>query len=217
MRFAAPNSQSTRHRRSADCPSSYFMKSPPRQFTDAEARRRLEEFIAGIPTHSLGPRVTTTFLLVRHAAHDRVGCFLAGADRRRAARHRGPRAGPAARARLAGEGIGSIYASPRKRTQETAAAIAAASEVAEVATTEALDEGISATGRARLSTSSIPTRSGAMERDAKPRACRRAGRRCWTCNAGRWDLWRRLRSATARRRSPWSATRTSSKPWSVIF
>ncbi|RVI96024.1 inositol-3-phosphate synthase [Sinorhizobium medicae] len=28
-------------------PSSYFMKSPPQQFTDAEARRRLEEFIAG--------------------------------------------------------------------------------------------------------------------------------------------------------------------------
>jgi len=28
-------------------PSSYFMKSPPQQFNDAEARRRLEEFIAG--------------------------------------------------------------------------------------------------------------------------------------------------------------------------
>jgi myo-inositol-1-phosphate synthase len=28
-------------------PSSYFMKSPPRQFTDAEARLRTEEFIAG--------------------------------------------------------------------------------------------------------------------------------------------------------------------------
>ena len=28
-------------------PSSYFMKSPPRQFTDHEARRRVEEFIAG--------------------------------------------------------------------------------------------------------------------------------------------------------------------------
>ena len=29
-------------------PSSYFMKSPPRQFTDAEARQRTEDFIAGI-------------------------------------------------------------------------------------------------------------------------------------------------------------------------
>ena len=28
-------------------PSSYFMKSPPQQFTDAEARRRTESFIAG--------------------------------------------------------------------------------------------------------------------------------------------------------------------------
>jgi myo-inositol-1-phosphate synthase len=28
-------------------PSSYFMKSPPRQFTDEEARRRTESFIAG--------------------------------------------------------------------------------------------------------------------------------------------------------------------------
>ena len=28
-------------------PSSYFMKSPPQQFTDEEARRRTVEFIAG--------------------------------------------------------------------------------------------------------------------------------------------------------------------------
>jgi myo-inositol-1-phosphate synthase len=28
-------------------PSAYFMKSPPVQFTDDEARKRLEEFIAG--------------------------------------------------------------------------------------------------------------------------------------------------------------------------
>ena len=30
-------------------PSSWFMKSPPRQFTDAEARRRTEVFIRGEP------------------------------------------------------------------------------------------------------------------------------------------------------------------------
>ncbi|MDK1389171.1 inositol-3-phosphate synthase [Sinorhizobium sp. 8-89] len=35
-------------------PSSYFMKSPPQQFTDAEARRRLEEFIAGDADALLG-------------------------------------------------------------------------------------------------------------------------------------------------------------------
>jgi myo-inositol-1-phosphate synthase len=34
-------------------PSSYFMKSPPRQFTDAEARSRTLEFIAGGPSESL--------------------------------------------------------------------------------------------------------------------------------------------------------------------
>jgi myo-inositol-1-phosphate synthase len=31
-------------------PSSYFMKSPPRQFTDSEARQRLEKFIDGEQT-----------------------------------------------------------------------------------------------------------------------------------------------------------------------
>jgi myo-inositol-1-phosphate synthase len=34
-------------------PSSYFMKSPPQQFTDAEARRRTLEFIAGMPEEAL--------------------------------------------------------------------------------------------------------------------------------------------------------------------
>jgi myo-inositol-1-phosphate synthase len=28
-------------------PSSYFMKSPPRQFKDEAARRKVEDFIAG--------------------------------------------------------------------------------------------------------------------------------------------------------------------------
>jgi myo-inositol-1-phosphate synthase len=35
-------------------PSSYFMKSPPRQFTDAEARQRTEDFIAGMDEPMLG-------------------------------------------------------------------------------------------------------------------------------------------------------------------
>ena len=35
-------------------PSSYFMKSPPRQFTDAEARQRTEDFIAGADEPMLG-------------------------------------------------------------------------------------------------------------------------------------------------------------------
>jgi myo-inositol-1-phosphate synthase len=32
-----------------DGPSGYFMKSPPRQFTDSEARARTEAFIRGEP------------------------------------------------------------------------------------------------------------------------------------------------------------------------
>jgi myo-inositol-1-phosphate synthase len=35
-------------------PSSYFMKSPPQQFTDDEARRRTEQFVAGIDEPMLG-------------------------------------------------------------------------------------------------------------------------------------------------------------------
>ncbi|HZY67628.1 MAG TPA: inositol-3-phosphate synthase, partial [Devosia sp.] len=35
-------------------PSSYFMKSPPQQFTDEEARQRTERFIAGIDEPVLG-------------------------------------------------------------------------------------------------------------------------------------------------------------------
>jgi myo-inositol-1-phosphate synthase len=35
-------------------PSSYFMKSPPQQFTDDEARRRTQQFIAGIDEPVLG-------------------------------------------------------------------------------------------------------------------------------------------------------------------
>lgn len=35
-------------------PSSYFMKSPPQQFTDDEARRRTERFIAGVEEPVLG-------------------------------------------------------------------------------------------------------------------------------------------------------------------
>jgi myo-inositol-1-phosphate synthase len=32
-------------------PSSYFMKTPPQQFTDNEAREKTEAFIAGEATH----------------------------------------------------------------------------------------------------------------------------------------------------------------------
>jgi broad specificity phosphatase PhoE len=69
--------------------------------------------------------VSAVFYLVRHAAHDNVGSFLAG-------RTPGIRLGPDGLAqaerlgrRMTLERFDAIYASPRERTQETAAAIAA--------------------------------------------------------------------------------------------
>lgn len=68
--------------------------------------------------------MTTTFILVRHAAHDNVGGFLAG---RMAGVHLGS-AGLAQAERLAErlrrERVDAMQASPRDRTRETAAAIA---------------------------------------------------------------------------------------------
>jgi len=84
--------------------------------------------------------VTTTFFLVRHAAHDNVGGFLAG-------RTPGIVLGPAGLAqaerlgaRMSRETFAAIYASPRERTQQTAAAISSASGVGPVQTAEELDE-----------------------------------------------------------------------------
>jgi probable phosphoglycerate mutase len=83
--------------------------------------------------------MTTTFFLVRHAAHDNVGAFLAG---RAEGIHLGPegrsQAGRLAQ-RMRRERFESIHASPRERTQETANAIGEACGVA-VQTAPALDE-----------------------------------------------------------------------------
>ena len=84
--------------------------------------------------------MTTTFFLIRHAAHDDVGSYLAG-------RMAGVRLGPAGRAqasrlaeRMSGERFDAIYASPRERTLETASAIAVACEVGPVKLCDDLDE-----------------------------------------------------------------------------
>src|SRR3954466_14023653 len=84
--------------------------------------------------------MTTTFFLVRHAAHDNVGGFLAG-------RTLGVRLGPAGRAqavrlaeRMRRETFAAIHASPRERSQETAYAISSACGVGPVKTDAALDE-----------------------------------------------------------------------------
>lgn len=83
--------------------------------------------------------MSAVFFLVRHAAHDNVGGFLAG-------RTPGIRLGAdglaqAARLgqRMASEQFDAIYASPRERTQETAAAIASQGALP-VATAAELDE-----------------------------------------------------------------------------
>jgi broad specificity phosphatase PhoE len=84
--------------------------------------------------------VTTTFFLVRHAAHDNIGGFLAG-------RAAGVTLGPAGlaqadrlAARMRRERLDAVYASPRERTRQTAAAIADAGAIGPVRIAEELDE-----------------------------------------------------------------------------
>lgn len=81
----------------------------------------------------------TTFLLVRHAAHDNVGAYLAG-------RSPGVRLGPAGLVqakrladRLRAERIDRLLASPRERTRETAEAILQGRDIA-WESSDALDE-----------------------------------------------------------------------------
>lgn len=84
--------------------------------------------------------MTTTFFLLRHAAHDDVGRYLAG---------RSPNVllGPAGRAqalrlgeRMRRESFDAIFSSPRERTQETAQAVSIACGVGPVLLRDDLDE-----------------------------------------------------------------------------
>ncbi|WP_434710391.1 histidine phosphatase family protein [Rhizobium sp. YTUHZ045] len=84
--------------------------------------------------------MTATFFLVRHAAHDNVGNFLAG-------RAAGISLGESGRSqvqrlgeRLRREDINEIYTSPRERTRETAVGIASACGLSLPQTDDALDE-----------------------------------------------------------------------------
>jgi broad specificity phosphatase PhoE len=83
--------------------------------------------------------VTTTFFLVRHAAHDNVGGFLAG--RTPGIRLGGDGKAQAARLaeRMKREDFTAIFASPQQRALETAAAISAVSHLP-VEEASALDE-----------------------------------------------------------------------------
>jgi probable phosphoglycerate mutase len=84
--------------------------------------------------------MTTTFFLLRHAAHDNVGSYLAG-------RLLGVRLGEAGKAqalrladRMAREPIAAILCSPRERTQETARPVATACNIDDIAIRAELDE-----------------------------------------------------------------------------
>lgn len=84
--------------------------------------------------------MTTTFFLVRHAAHDDVGCFLAGRAEGVVLGHEGRAQAARLAERLRRESFAAIVSSPRERTRETAAAISIASEVGPVETAPELDE-----------------------------------------------------------------------------
>ena len=84
--------------------------------------------------------MTTTIFLVRHAAHDNVGGFLAG---RMPGVHLGVEGKAQAQRlgeRMRRERFDGVIASPRERTQETASAIASACGIAAVETDARLDE-----------------------------------------------------------------------------
>lgn len=84
--------------------------------------------------------MTTTFFLVRHAAHDDVETVLAGRSSGAPLGESGCAQAARLARRMARERFDTIHASPRERTQETAAAIASACGVSSVETAEALDE-----------------------------------------------------------------------------
>jgi broad specificity phosphatase PhoE len=83
--------------------------------------------------------VTTTFFLVRHAAHDNVGGFLAGRLADVALGADGRRQAERLARRMRRERIDAIHTSPRRRTRETAEEIARVAPVP-LSVAEELDE-----------------------------------------------------------------------------
>lgn len=69
--------------------------------------------------------MTTTFFLVRHAAHDRLGRVLCGRMPGVTLGREGRAQADALAERLAGEGLAALYVSPLERAQETAAPLGA--------------------------------------------------------------------------------------------
>jgi broad specificity phosphatase PhoE len=81
----------------------------------------------------------TTFFLVRHAAHDNVGSFLAGREVDVPLGAAGREQAERLALRMSRERADMIHTSPRRRTRETAAAVAAAMGLRETVA-ENLDE-----------------------------------------------------------------------------
>lgn len=81
----------------------------------------------------------TTFLLIRHAAHDLVGKALAGRQPGVFINPTGVREALELAQRLAGAAIHAVYASPRERAHQTAAPLAEARRL-EVRIEPAIDE-----------------------------------------------------------------------------
>lgn len=84
--------------------------------------------------------VTTTILLVRHAAHDHLGRILSGRMPDIPLNAAGCAQARALGRRLASTPLAAIYTSPVQRARETAAAIAEAADGHAPATADALDE-----------------------------------------------------------------------------
>ncbi len=84
--------------------------------------------------------MTTTFFLLRHAAHDDVGSYLAGRSPNVFLGVHGRAQALRLGERMRDETFATIYSSPRERTQETAQAVSLACEVGPVETRDELDE-----------------------------------------------------------------------------
>ncbi|RWN29172.1 MAG: histidine phosphatase family protein [Mesorhizobium sp.] len=84
--------------------------------------------------------MTTTFFLIRHAAHDNVGSYLAGRMDGVCLGDAGKTQATQLGCRMAREPIAAILCSPRERTRETALPIALACGVGEIAICAELDE-----------------------------------------------------------------------------
>lgn len=84
--------------------------------------------------------MTATIFLLRHAAHDNVGGFLAGRTPGILLGKDGLAQAQRLGQRMAREQFDALYASPRERTQQTAQAVAAARGNMAVQTADALDE-----------------------------------------------------------------------------